>query len=405
MGKINTGAASGIMFSGNIFFFGLGDLLQLIGSHGSTGVLKIISKYTPDAGEIYFIEGNPVDAKCGSKTGVEALYSLFGWTHGDFLFEVKTIEKQKVVNESRMQIILNGLKMLDEGRIEKLGPITVNEAASEDAKVLGIPQPLINGPLIDYIYVVDEEEFQPGAEIVTEGRHGNWIWGVLEGTVQIAKEAPQGRVNVIRVGRGSFVGSMTSFLLGGSIRSASAIAKDKVLLGVLDSHRLAMEFGSLPTELKSVFISLDKRLKEITQRAVDYYFNEDPLVEFKSQGMALIEDINQEKVYTIKQGKAWIVRKVQGAEILLCNLHPGDFIGQVPFIDIDPEPLTTFIYGSPNLVYEETSSNQLIQKFGRASTTFRNIIDNTAAYITATTSMVCEFKKKHLLNPTFKPKA
>ena len=404
MGQMNAGGTSGVMFSGNIFFFGLGDLLQLVGSHGSTGVLKILSKYTPDTGEIYFIEGNPVDAVCGSKTGIQALYALFGWTHGDFYFEVKPIKKEKSVHESRMQIILNGLKMLDEGRIEKLGPITVDEAASEDAKVLGIPQPFINGPLIDYIYVVDEEEFQPGEEIITEGRHGNWIWGVLEGTVQIAKESPLGRVNVIRVGRGSFVGSMTSFLLGGSIRSATAIAKDKVLLGVLDSHRLAMEFGSLPTELKSVFISLDKRLKEITQRAVDYFHDADPLVELKSQGMALIEDINQEKVYTIKQGRAWIVRKVQGSEVLLSHLHPGDFIGQVPFIDIDPEPLTTFIYGSPNLIFEETNSEQLMQKFSRASSTFRNIIDNTAAYITATTSMVCEFKKKHLLNPTYKPK-
>ena len=211
---MNGRPSSGVMFSGNIFFFGLGDLLQLIGSHGSTGVLKIISKYTPDTGEIYFIEGNPVDAICGTKTGIDALYSLFGWTHGDFLFEVKSITREKTVNESRMQIILNGLKMVDEGRVEKLGPITIDEQATEDAKVMGIPQPLINGPLIDYIYVVDEEEFQPGAEIITEGRHGNWIWGVLEGTVQIAKESPNGRVNVIRVGRGSFVGSMTSFLLG-----------------------------------------------------------------------------------------------------------------------------------------------------------------------------------------------
>ena len=165
-----------------------------------------------------------------------------------------------------------------------------------------------------------------------------------------------------------------------------------------------MEFGSLPTDLKSVFISLDKRLREITDRAVDYYFDDDPLAELKEKGMALIEDINQERVYTIKQGRAWIVRKVQGGEILLANLHPGDFIGQVPFINIDPEPLTTFIYGTPNLSYEETDSDKLMQKFSRASSTFRNIIDNTAAYITATTSMVCEFKKKHLLNPTFKPK-
>ena len=395
MGKINGSGLSGIMFSGNIFFFGLGDLLQLIGSHGSSGVLKIFSRYTTSTGEIYFSEGNPIDAVCGSKKGLEALYALFGWTHGEFHFEVKPIFNARSIHESRMQIILNGLKMVDDGHVEKLGPITIDESASEDTMVMGIPQALIKGPLIDYIYVVDEETFPPGGEIIVEGRHGNWIWGVLEGTVQIAKESDRGRVNILRVGRGSFVGSITSFLLGGSIRSATAVAKDKVLLGVLDSHRLAMEFGSIPTELKSVFISLDRRLKEITQLAVDYYINADPIIPLKQGAMALMEDINQEKSYTIKQGRAWIVRKVHGSEILIGNLFPGDFIGKVPFIDIDPEPLTTFIYGSPNLVLEENNSDLLIQKFGKLSLMFKNIIDNTAAYVTATTTMVCEFKKKH----------
>jgi hypothetical protein len=249
---------------------------------------------------------------------------------------------------------------------------------------------------------VDEEEFNPGDEIIVEGRHGNWIWGILEGNVQIAKESPQGRVNILRLGRGSFVGSITSFLLGGSIRSATAIARDKVLLGVLDSHRLAMEFGSMQTELKSIFISLDKRLKEITQLAVDYYFDHDPIPACKLLGMTIVEDINQEKSYTIKQGRAWVIRKIQGTEVLISNLYPGDFLGQIPFLDISPDPLTTFIYGSANLVVEENNSDQILGKYIRLSPMFKNIIDNTAAYITATTAMVCGFKNKHLTNRTYK---
>jgi hypothetical protein len=402
MGKIGNGASPGVMFSGNTLFFGLGDLLQLIGSHGSTGVLKIISKYTPESGEIYFSSGNPTDAVCGDKTGVDALYALFGWTHGDFTFEVKDVPNRKTIQESRMQLILNGLKMLDEGRIEKLGPITSDDEATPDSLVMGIPQALVKGPLIDYIYVVDEESFNPGDEIIVEGRHGNWIWGILEGNVQIAKESPQGRVNILRVGRGSFVGSITSFLLGGSIRSATAVARDKVLLGVLDSHRLSMEFGSMPSELKSIFISLDRRLKEITQLAVEYYFNNDPIPACKQLGMTLVEDINQEKCYTMKQGRAWIIRKMHGAEILLANLYPGDFLGQVPFLEINPDPLTTFIYGSSNLVLEENNSDQILSKYIRLSPMFKNIIDNTAAYINATTAMVCGFKNKHLANRMYK---
>jgi len=402
MGKISNGMTSGVMFSGSTLFFGLGDLLQLIGAHGSTGVLKIVSKYSPESGEIYFTSGNPVDAVCGDKSGLDALYALFGWTHGDFYFEVKNFPNRKTITEGRMQLILNGLKMLDEGKIEKLGPITAEEETPLDSLVMGIPQALVKGPLIDYIYVVDEEEFNPGDEIIVEGRHGNWIWGILEGNVQISKESPQGRVNILRVGRGSYVGSITSFLLGGSIRSATATARDKVLLGVLDSHRLSMEFGSMPTELKSIFISLDRRLKEVTQLAVDYYFNNDPIPAVKKLGMTMVEDINQEKVYTIKQGRAWIVRKMLGTEILISNLFPGDFLGQIPFLDGNPDPLTTFIYGSANLVLEENNSDQILSKFNRLSPMFKNIIDNTAAYVTATTAMVCGFKHKHLTNRTYK---
>jgi len=146
--------------------------MQLIGSHGSTGVLTIISKYAPEPGEIFFKEGNPVDATCGSKTGLEAIYSLFGWTRGEFEFFIQDVQKSNVIHESRMQIILSGLKMLDDGEIEKLGPFTVEKPA-EDSVVGGIPQPLIKGPLVDYIYVLDEEEFNSGSEIVLEGRFGN----------------------------------------------------------------------------------------------------------------------------------------------------------------------------------------------------------------------------------------
>ena len=53
---------SGVALAGSLDFLNLGDLLQLFGSNGSTGVLRIISQYVPEPGVIYISSGNPVNA-------------------------------------------------------------------------------------------------------------------------------------------------------------------------------------------------------------------------------------------------------------------------------------------------------------------------------------------------------
>ena len=386
--------ASETVFSGNLNFFGLGDLIQLIGSHGSTGILTITSKYATEPGKIYFREGNPVDAICFSKSGLDALYPLFGWTDGDFEFSLQKVQRKNRIHESRMQIILSGLKMLDDGEIEKLGPFTIL-STSKEASVLGIPQPIVKGPLIDYTYVLDEEEFPAGSDIVLEGRYGNWLWVILEGTVQIIKEIPDGKLNVVRIGPGSFVGSIASFLLGDYVRSATVLAVDRVLLGVLDSHRLSIEFGSLSPQLKDILLSLDKRLKQVTERTVEYYFNENPLENLENLDTYITQGENSDKVAMIKEGKAYVARRTKSGEVLLANLFPGDFIGHVPFIDMDHEPFSASVYCSKNLIVEEIRVNEIVNEYKKLSPTFSNIVDNVAASMAATSIMACEFFKKH----------
>jgi hypothetical protein len=75
-----------VALSGSLGFLSLGDIIQLLGSSGSTGVLRLINRYAPDPGFIYFIEGNPINAQNGEIDGLDALYSLFGWVNGSFEF-------------------------------------------------------------------------------------------------------------------------------------------------------------------------------------------------------------------------------------------------------------------------------------------------------------------------------
>jgi CRP-like cAMP-binding protein len=93
--------------------------------------------------------------------------------------------------------------------------------------------------MVDYLYIVDEEEYHDGRVVVKEGGHGKWIWVVLEGTVTVTKDTPKGSVTLARLGEGSYIGSFTSLLFQDLARSATATAEGDVRLGLLDTQRLA----------------------------------------------------------------------------------------------------------------------------------------------------------------------
>ena len=121
------------------------------------------------------------------------------------------------------------------------------------------------------MYVIDEEEFLDGNEIVFEGNYGNWMWVILEGIVDISRETPKGPLNLISIGNGAFVGSIASFLSEGNVRSATVVARGNVQLGMLDSQRLSGEFAKMSSELRRFVKSLDKRLKHVSNNTIDLY--------------------------------------------------------------------------------------------------------------------------------------
>jgi len=110
------------VLAGSLKFLTLGEVMQILGGNASSGVLRIISRYANEPGVIYFRDGNPVNATCSGKSGLDAVYALFGWTDGEFEFHQEEVNVAPVINKSRMGIILEGLKMVDDGQIEKLGP-------------------------------------------------------------------------------------------------------------------------------------------------------------------------------------------------------------------------------------------------------------------------------------------
>jgi hypothetical protein len=262
--------AGNAAFAGDLNFLNLGELMQLLGTNSGTGTLYISSDYASQPGVIYIENGNPIEAVNGEKTGLDALFSLFGWIDGRFEFIQEEVSCQKVITKTRMEIILDGLRLLDEGQVEILGPTTVQDN-TESALAKSGSIPLIKGPLVDYSYVVDEEGFYGGDEIVHEGNHGNWIWVILEGVAEISKESPAGSLKVLRISDGAFLGSVTALIKGDNVRSATVTAVENVQLGMLDSQLMTSELANLSLEYREFLGSLDERLKQATQMAVDIH--------------------------------------------------------------------------------------------------------------------------------------
>lgn len=388
-----------VVLSGSLGFLSLGDIIQLLGSSGSTGVLRLISRYTPEPAFVYFIDGNPVNAQNEDVDGLDALYSLFGWVSGSFEFTREAVYTDKQISKSRMGIVLEGMRLVDDGQTKKIGPSSASDTISKIQEGLS-KNPIVKGPLVDYMYVVDEEDFFDGEYIVEEGKHGSWIWVILEGVVDIVKETDAGPIPIIRIGDGAFVGSMSSYLMQGHIRTATAIAVGNVQLGVLDSQRLAQEYAALSMEFRSLLNSLDKRQKQLTERIVEYHESKVRPENVLKDKKVLIPQgkMKEDQLYIIKQGRASIVRQTKQGKVLLCHLYKGDYFGKIPFLHLNQEPEGATVYGSENIQIAKVQSVSFQKEYTRLSTTFKNIVDNLATSISITSENACNTMNTKPLN-------
>lgn len=390
------------VLSGNLKFLNLGEIIQLLGSSSSTGVLRLKSKYAQQPGLVYIVNGNPIDASTGSATGLDAVNALFGWLDGEFEFSEEKVAKKNVIKKSRMEIMLDGLSLLDDGHIEILGPVTYDQK-SKDPSAKEPALPVIRGPLVDYMYVVDEEEVYDGSTITVEGKHGSWFWVILEGIGDIYKETPEGPLIILRIGEGAFVGSIASFLVSGSVRSATIKAVGNVQMGVLDSQRLSIDYSKMSSDFRRFAISLDKRLKQVTDRAVDIQLKKILIEEFvKGKKPVMKQGESTEKLFMIEAGEACIVRKAKHGYVPLATLGKRDFYGYVPFLDMGQEPFSAMVLGSEDLAVSEIDPEIFQNEHNQLSTTFKNIIDHLATCISVTTIVASDFHKKIALKKTKK---
>jgi len=363
------------VFSGDLRFLGIPDLLQLIATNNSTGVLGLTNPQALGPASVTFLRGNPIHATYGSLRGLEALYALFGWTSGLFEFRHEKIVNEKTIHRGHMEIVLDGLRMLDEGIIKRLGP--ESEEKNQPHRADGLSRiPLIQKPITHYAFMVEEEEFSKGTTIIEEGEFGNWIWMVLQGTAEMSKKTIAGPTKILRVGQGAFIGNISSMMAMGRRRIATFTATETIRLGVLDLDPLYAEYSSLSDEFRSLLLSLDSRLREITERLSELHsgihVNEKS---FSSSKEPLKKGGNADTPFLIEKGNATIVENMKNQTFSLINLQKDDFFGPIPFLEMGHEPFSASVYFSDDIELTPLDAEVLQSEYDQLSDTFKNMIE------------------------------
>lgn len=392
-----------VAIAGSLSFLNLGELMQMLGSNGSSGVLRIYHDQVPEPGVVYFDKGNPIDASARSADGLDALYGLFGWVAGRFEFVQQEVSCEKSINKSRMEIILDGLRMLDEGKIEKLespngGQATVaggnqpQQAAADNTGTSSGKVPIVNGPLVDYSYVVDEESFRDGDDIIQEGNHGDWIWVVLEGTAEIVKQTAKGPVSILGISDGAFLGSMSALLSGNNVRSATARAMGNIQLGMLDTQLLTSQLAPCSAEMKNLIKTLDSRLREATHMAVEVYQNKRKVSGLLTNRRQVMKQGQKEKrLFRIREGSAVVAQEIDGVPVPLVTLRPGDFFGSIPFLNLGQEPHSASVYATNDMKIHAINTDKLTAEYERLPSMLRNLIEHQATCISVTSLVTRNF--------------
>jgi len=292
-----------------------------------------------------------------------------------------------VVSHGGMQIVLDAMRLLDDGKIKNVGP-AMGGAETEADKRDDLP--VIKGPFVDYTYMVREERFCDGETIVTEGAYGSWIWVILEGEVEILRDTPKGPAAIARLGHGCFIGTFTSLLYSEFARSATARSVGKVHLGLLDTLQLSGEYASLSSDFRRLLVSLAGRLTKITDRALNTSVQKDSDFELPQNNEVIIQKgCTEEALFSIAEGESYLIGRTSKGPLPLLTLRKDDVFGNVSFIDLGHEPHCASFLGSKDLKLNRLDTDSLRKEYDQLSGTFRNLIDNMGSCISRTTRRAC----------------
>ena len=98
--------------TGHLSDLSLSELIEFFCNQRKSGRLKVL--YPKGAGYFYLQAGSVVDAHIGVLHGIEAVYFALTLPNAEFEFSVDVEAKSRTINQPWTQVVLEGLRRLDE---------------------------------------------------------------------------------------------------------------------------------------------------------------------------------------------------------------------------------------------------------------------------------------------------
>jgi hypothetical protein len=152
--------------TGHLSDLSLSELIEFFCNQRKSGRLKVL--YPKGAGYFYLQSGSVVDARIGLLHGIDAVYYALTLPNAEFEFSVDAEPVNRTINQPWTQVVLEGLRRLDEG-------ITPGMAFPPG-----------------YVAEPDELESKPGADVETSEVHRSFAPSFLSlvGRDTITKRKP-----------------------------------------------------------------------------------------------------------------------------------------------------------------------------------------------------------------------
>jgi hypothetical protein len=119
--------------TGELSDLSLAELIEFFCNQRKTGRLKVI--YPNGAGYFYLQAGSVVHARIGPLRGIDAVYSALTLPNASFTFSPSAEARERTINQPWTQVVLEGLRRMDEGIIpgEAFPPGYVADSDEEES--------------------------------------------------------------------------------------------------------------------------------------------------------------------------------------------------------------------------------------------------------------------------------
>lgn len=132
--------------TGHLSDLSLSELIEFFCNQRKSGRLKVL--YPQGAGYFYLQAGSVVDAKIGVLRGIDAVYYALTLPNAKFEFSGSTEAAERTINQPWTQVVLEGLRRLDEGITpSEAFPVGYETEKSKPEPVEGVSTPKVRQPL------------------------------------------------------------------------------------------------------------------------------------------------------------------------------------------------------------------------------------------------------------------